>query len=329
MAKQPDEITVASAFRVAPVPDLGLVNNAAYALRVYVLLCCGGRYYVGIAPRGDVRKRIRAQFAGDGSHFCAINKPRSVLMVWPAASEAIEAAVFYGMQRTLGVSDFRKLGGWTQTSVNPSPSVVMHMKESGRQLSNRCFACGGSHHAKYKRCPGTNLDCWYKCIVCNSRNNISSRGQSTLHPREETSMQSPLSAAVRVPAAKANAAPAPSAKAQAATSHASRKRPTAEAFLHAVCPLSFDQCWDSDLVRKSGPYRSAKDFLKVMGTVWAGRAMPTVKQRVVALAETKGWPAGLHKDLEEFRAPTGGGLHGVGCSKAAMRDVYAKFARRV
>ena len=66
-----------------------------------------------------------------------------------------------------------------------------------------------------------------------------------------------------------------------------------------------------------------------MDTVWAGRAMPTVKQRVVALAQAKSWPRGSHKDFEEFRAPTGGGLHGVGCSKAAMRDVYAKFARRL
>ena len=155
MAKQPGDITVASAFRVAPVPDLGLVSDAAYPLRVYVLLCRGGRFYVGIAPRGDVRKRIRSQFAGDGSHFCAINKPQGVLMVWPAASEAIEAAVFYGMQRALGISDFRKLGGWTQTSANPSPLVVMQMKESGRQLSNRCFACGGPHHAKYQDCLGT------------------------------------------------------------------------------------------------------------------------------------------------------------------------------
>ena len=70
-------------------------------------------------------------------------------------------------------------------------------------------------------------------------------------------------------------------------------------------------------------------FLKVMDTVWAGRAMPTVKQRVVSLAETNGWPAGSHKGFEEFRPPTGGGLQGVGCSKSAMRDVYAKFARRL
>ena len=66
-----------------------------------------------------------------------------------------------------------------------------------------------------------------------------------------------------------------------------------------------------------------------MDTVWAGRAMPTVKQRVVALAETNGWPEGSHADFEEFRAPTGGGVRGVGCSKAAMRGVYAKFARRL
>ena len=81
-----------------------------------------------------MRERIAKQFAGDGSHFCDVNRPTEILMVWPAASAATEAAVFYGMQEFLGLSDYKKLGGWTQTSAKPSPLVVMQMTQSGRQL---------------------------------------------------------------------------------------------------------------------------------------------------------------------------------------------------
>ena len=143
-----------------------------------MLQCESSSYYVGIAPTQKVRERIEAQFSGVGSDYCKEKKPTRILCIWPAKCEAIEAAVFYGMQQVLNAQDKRTLGGWTQTSARPSPLVVMQMEQSRRQLANRCFACNGPHHAKYDKCPGSNQNCMYKCILCDMWNNISSRGQS-------------------------------------------------------------------------------------------------------------------------------------------------------
>ena len=343
VAKQPSEISASTVFRTRSVPDLGLEARASYPLRVYVLRCRGGCTYVGISPKGVVRERIAKQFAGEGSHFCDVNRPIDILMTWPAASAATEAAVFFGMQEHLGLSDYRKLGGWTQTSANPSPLVVMQMTQSGRQLQNRCFNCGRSHHAKYKDCPGSNLDCSYTCMVCKAKNNISSRGQSSIDASVAAAAKAASDAAAaratatrpppKAAAPKAVAAPSTTRVTTAAApvviaSSSGRKRQARQAFSHAVCPMTFSECWESPKVRRCGRYRSTKDFLKVMDAIWAGRAQPTVGQRVRDLAVRNGWPDGAYDDFEEFGASSGGGRSGVGCTIVAARDVYAKFAKR-
>ena len=333
MAKQPSEINASTVFRTSSVPDLGLEAKASYPLRVYVLRCRGGCTYVGISPKGLVRERIAKQFSGEGSHFCDVNRPIDILMTWPAASAAAEAAVFYGMQGHLGLSDYRKLGGWTQTSAKPSPLVVMQMTQTGRQLQNKCFDCGRSHHAKYKDCPGSNLDCFYNCMVCKAKNNISSRGQSSIDApvaaaRAPSARPPPKAAAPKAVAAPSAARLATAAAPVVLAPASGRKRQASQAFSHAVCPMSFSECWESPKVRRCGRYRSTKDFLKVMDTIWAGRAQPTVKQRVRDLATQKGWPDEAYDDFEEFGASSGGGRSGVGCTIVATRDVYEKFAKR-
>ena len=82
---------------MSPVPDLGLNECLSFPLRVYVLGCEGACYYVGIAPKEKIGDRILEQFGG-ATHFCEKHPPQEVLCVWPAASEAIEAAMFFGMQ---------------------------------------------------------------------------------------------------------------------------------------------------------------------------------------------------------------------------------------
>ena len=63
------------AFRLPPVPDLGLIDNPAFPLGVYVLSCEGGCFYVGIALEEKVISRITVQFSDDGSDFCNENRP--------------------------------------------------------------------------------------------------------------------------------------------------------------------------------------------------------------------------------------------------------------
>jgi hypothetical protein len=354
MARQARGMNTSSAFRVSPVPDLGLNECLSYPLRVYVLGCEGACYYVGIAPKEKIGDRILEQFGG-ATHFCEKHPPQEVLCVWPAASEAIEAAMFFGMQKSLGGTLYSKLGGWTQTSSKLSPLVVMQMEQSRRQLMNRCFECGGSHASRSTQCPGSSHDCFYSCIACGARNNISSRGQTRVFPPTGSAAAVAATAAgaaraaaptkaapprpappadvaaaapatpAATPAPKATVLPvaAPKAAAAAANAPAVRKRPACEAFSHTVPPLSFDQCWEHASVRKKGRYASTKDLLRVMSTVKAGRASPTIGQRVAHWSKSHHWPDGAYKPFREFGARTGGGALGTGCLKSASRDIYA------
>lgn len=156
-AKQPEEISPKTIFRVRPVPALDLEANMSLPLRAHVLKCRNGKHYVGISPAHKIQTRVQGHFseeAMDASHFCAKNPPISVLFVWPVRHEAAEAYLFFVMMQALKCTDFRNLGGFVFTSSKPSPLVVMQLEQSRRQLEDRCFTCGGGHHAKNQKCPG-------------------------------------------------------------------------------------------------------------------------------------------------------------------------------
>ena len=146
MARQPAEISQQSCFRIDPVPDLHLSGDVRLPLRAYILKCAGDCWYGGLAPAPKIRERIQEQFEADvekgSSHYCAAHPPESVACVWPVALHAMEAAFFYAMQESLGVTDFRRLGGWVYTSSKPSPLDVMRLTQAHRQLRNTCFDCG-------------------------------------------------------------------------------------------------------------------------------------------------------------------------------------------
>ena len=48
---------------------------------------------------------------------------------------------------TFPSGSIHRLGGWTQTSVTPSPLCRQEFEEQRRLLRNLCFRCGGSHFA--------------------------------------------------------------------------------------------------------------------------------------------------------------------------------------
>ena len=126
-AKQPDEISPATIFRVSPVPALDLEANISLPLRAYVLKCRNGKHYVGISPAHKIKSRIHGHFSGDAmdaSHFCEKNPPISVLCVWPVRHEAAEAYSFFVVMQALKCTDFRNLGGFVFTSSKPSPLEV-------------------------------------------------------------------------------------------------------------------------------------------------------------------------------------------------------------
>lgn len=329
--KQLYELRAHDCFRCSVVPDLHLSGDPSLPLRVYVLQCRGGCYYVGISLKEKILSRLSEQFDARSefcSYYCKKNAPTGVLCVWPAASEAIEAAVYFEMLRSLRVSDFSKLGGWTQTSANVSPVVVMQMTQAKRQLTNRCFDCGGSHHAGHRSCQGSNLNCWYRCVNCKEKNNASARGQSTLEGAANTQDLSR-----HVAAAAAKAAPSPStlvppaaAPVDAHPSGPVFRRPAGQTFKRQAPALSLDECWQR--CRKKGRYGAVRDVLKDMDTVQAGKSIVHINENAPRWRTRFKWKAGEYeRGIASFSAHQKGGSPGVGCTREAMADVYRHHAR--
>ena len=338
--KRLHEVSAGACFRDPTVPYLGLSEDPSLPLRVYVLKCEGDCYYVGISPQEKILTRLSEQHDASSefcSDYCRKNRVIGVLCVWPAASEAIEAAVFFAMLRSLAGSDWSKLGGWTQTSSKVSPLVAMHLTQAKRQLTNRCFDCGGSHHAGHRSCPGSNVNCWYKCVKCMALNNVSSRGQSTLEgasAKAAAQSEPPQRHAV---AAKASPHPAPRVSPVAPLAvpqisvepspvDAVLKRPAGQAFQRQTPACSEDESWQR--CRKKGRYGCVRDVLKAMDTVQAGKSIVHINENAPRWQTRFKWKAGEYKvGIADFSAHQSGGKKGVGCTREAMADVYKHHAR--
>ena len=204
------------------IPYLGLVDDLELELRVYVLLLEGGRLYVGIAPRGELKRRLAKHWNGQGSHFTKVHKPRAVLMVWPAAHRGVEALVFQallGQLHKVNVGDF--LGGWIQTSSKLSPLQSMIFEEQRRQVREDCFRCGGGHYASACSRETSNLFCTYPCKNCGATVSITSRGEDQSRASQSSSSGNGRSSNVVGSAIPTSSASTSSAS---ATTDRSRKR---------------------------------------------------------------------------------------------------------
>ena len=200
-------------------------------------------------------------------------------------------------------------------------------------MKNRCFECSGPHHAKHKACPGSNQGCWYKCIYCQERNNISSRGASRAQAPERAVA---AAAASTTAAAKAVAKPVLQPVAKAVGKAAAGppppanlapvlKRPAGQSFKRQAPALSLDECWER--CRKKGRYGAVKDVLKDMDTVQAGKSVGHIDENAPRWSTRFGWVAGEYKKgIAEFSAHQAGGSPGVGCTREAMVDVYRHHA---
>jgi hypothetical protein len=147
---------------------------------VYVL-GCGDVYYVGIDFAPDVCSRIRAQFRGEGAGFTEHFRPTRVSLMLSAPSRAAEAYVYYAL---LESKPDVLIGGWTQTSWNPSPLVCLLTREARANLSSQCFGCGQKAHFA-RDCPSEGRQtktCYYPCKAkgCDHVMYLTSRGQTPL-----------------------------------------------------------------------------------------------------------------------------------------------------
>ena len=98
---------------------VGLVNDPLLPFRVYVLQCkplsVGGEptYYVGIEHRSQIWRRLQSHKGQTetAAHFTKSHKPVQIELVWPAATRAAEAFVFYALLAKLPSNAVERLGG--------------------------------------------------------------------------------------------------------------------------------------------------------------------------------------------------------------------------
>lgn len=133
------------------VPSLGLEENFSFDYRVYAVQLANSCVYVGIAHASQIKQTIGRHFEdGNKVHYTRAHPPRHVLLVWPAASTAIEAYVYYSFLARMGASATKTkhfaLGGWVQTSSVLSPLATLVQEEARRQLRSECFNCGSKDH---------------------------------------------------------------------------------------------------------------------------------------------------------------------------------------
>jgi len=84
------------------------------------------------------------------------------------------------------------------------------------------------------------------------------------------------------------------------------------AFQRESPALPFAETWSSVKVRRCGRYRSVKDIVVEIDTVKAGRALPTIGQRIPNWFKRFDWPDGSCASFNEFAGGRGGGRPG-GC----------------
>ena len=216
---RPEDVNTDTTHRDASFPDPCLECAREFEFRVYVLECGGesGRpyYYVGFEHRSDVGARVRKHFTGNGACYTKERKPKRIILVWPVRHAAAEAYVFALLLSTFPAASIDRLGGWTQTSVRPSPLCRQQFEEQRRCLRSLCFRCGGRHFASACEKPVQGVQ--YKCPNCDCALLISSRGQSvTVHAKGASVIEPcaaarslPVDAAVQPPLAQMRPATAP------------------------------------------------------------------------------------------------------------------------
>lgn len=149
---------------------------------VYAIECAGGKTYVGIEHRSRAVARLRKHWDLNGAFYTQQNKPKSILLFWPAANTAVEGYVFLALLAQLPPRSVERIGGWTQTSTNPAPLPRMIFEQERRCMLSLCFNCGSKDHVA-KRCPKPLETAPYKCAHCLRPVLISSRGASQTSPR--------------------------------------------------------------------------------------------------------------------------------------------------
>ena len=170
-------------------------EDVRHKFRIYIIECKAGHggppaYYVGISEASALRKRLEKHWAGTGAHFTKMNTPQRVHLIWPAALKSAEAYAYYAMVKILPPNSARRLGGWVQTSSNPSLLGCNVVEQARRNMKEKCFNCGvdrfcKSHTVKVNgrmeyKCPHPLKGAEYACPKkgCGAKILVTTRGHA-------------------------------------------------------------------------------------------------------------------------------------------------------
>ena len=167
-------------FRGPCVPDLGLRDDddaaREYDDRIYVLRCAPqseGKpftWYVGSATKSTIADRIRTEMtqAEKAADFCKKNRPIQVAFVWPVASPATEAYMYYAMLsgKPAGAVQRGRVGGWTSTQAAPDDFNRLMLERDRRMVEGVCLGCGKTHMARQCQDQTKHDTCDLKCGHC-------------------------------------------------------------------------------------------------------------------------------------------------------------------
>jgi hypothetical protein len=192
---------------------VSLTEDIGHRFRVYVLLCRGPRgercRYVGIVHTSELRHRMRKHWGlvTGGAHYTKMYPPQKILYLMTAPTEAAEAYVYFELLRAMDANKTWMLGGWVQTSSNPSRLDCLLAEQARRGMKELCFNCGQrrfeGEHKRLRKCPFTLRGVEYECPRqgCQGKLVVTSRGHA------ERLAEPPAAAPTTSPAGAQGASP--------------------------------------------------------------------------------------------------------------------------
>ena len=190
MALNFGDVSSDTALWYSGIPDLGLVRDSSLPFRVYVLRCApqkeGSPYtwYVGLVHKSKLAERLERHRLG-ACHFTRVHRPLAVVLLWPVASRAAEAYVYYALvEKFPGVAlQCGRLGGWTQTASKLNPLGAMMLQREKWMLEGLCLECGkGCTWGACKTDQAEASGARYNCDHCGAFVRITNQGKSATEP---------------------------------------------------------------------------------------------------------------------------------------------------
>ena len=189
---KPSKVGASDVWVSVEMPALGLEGDATsirHLYRVYVIECANGCWYVGIVHKDRLKERLLKHWACTAAHYTKVNVPRRIHLILPARNKAVEAYVYYALLERMPVDSARRLGGWVQTSTNPSALGHNLVEQARRCMHELCFNCGvrrwvAADHKGKKECPRPLQGAPYQCPseACKAKILVTTRGHAELAP---------------------------------------------------------------------------------------------------------------------------------------------------